>query len=168
MGAMSLFCRPSRTTRRSEERRGGKECALPISADRRAHLRRTRLERPAPARAEILAGWALCHFSAGQAGQQGDRKSVVEGKSVLSRSPLTVEPIFGAPDLSGPRLREPKFSPDGRYVTFLQAKQDNKDQLDLWAFDTRTGKARLLVDSRELVSGEEKLSAEEEARRERQ
>ena len=73
-----------------------------------------------------------------------------------------------APDLSGPRLREPKFSPDGRYVTYLQGKADNKDQLDLWAFDTRTGQARLLVDSRALVGGEERLSAEEEARRERQ
>ena len=83
-------------------------------------------------------------------------------------APLTVERIFGAPDLSGPRLREAKFSPDGRYVTFLQAKQDNKDQLDLWAFDTHTGKSRLLVDSRALVGGEEQLSAEEEARRERQ
>ncbi|HET9445493.1 MAG TPA: hypothetical protein VFO35_04495, partial [Steroidobacteraceae bacterium] len=83
-------------------------------------------------------------------------------------APLTIERIFGAPDLSGPRLREAKFSPDGRYVTYLQGKPDNKDQLDLWAFDTRSGKARLLVDSRALVSGEERLSAEEEARRERQ
>src|SRR5678815_1871177 len=83
-------------------------------------------------------------------------------------SVLTVERIFAGPDLSGPRLREPKFSPDGRYVTYLQGKADNKDQFDLWAFDTRSGKARLLVDSRALVSGEEQLSAEEEARRERQ
>ncbi len=83
-------------------------------------------------------------------------------------APLSIERIFGAPDLSGPRLREPKFSPDGRYVTYLQGKEDNKDQLDLWAFDTRAGKSRLLVDSRALVSGEERLSAEEEARRERQ
>jgi dipeptidyl-peptidase-4 len=81
---------------------------------------------------------------------------------------LTVERIFAAPDLSGPRLREPKFSPDGHYVTYLQGKEDNKDQLDLWAFDTRSGKPRLLVDSRALVRGEERLSAEEEARRERQ
>jgi len=82
--------------------------------------------------------------------------------------PLTVARIFADPDLSGPRLREPKFSPDGRYVTYLQGKADNKDQLDLWAFDTRSGTARVLVDSRKLVGGEEKLSAEEEARRERQ
>jgi dipeptidyl-peptidase 4 len=83
-------------------------------------------------------------------------------------APLTIERIFAAPDLSGPRLRNPEFSPDGRYVTFLQGKTDNKDQLDLWAFDTRTGASRLLVDSRAFVSGTERISAEEEARRERQ
>jgi dipeptidyl-peptidase 4 len=83
-------------------------------------------------------------------------------------APLTVERIFGAPDLSGPRLREAKFSPDGHFVTYLQGKPDNKDQLDLWAFDTRTGQSRLLVDSRALVGDDERLSAEEEARRERQ
>ena len=85
-----------------------------------------------------------------------------------TRQPLTIERIFAAPDLSGPRLRTPKFSPDGRYVTYLQGKADNKDQLDLWAFDTRSGSARLLVDSRALVGDSERLSAEEEARRERQ
>jgi dipeptidyl-peptidase-4 len=81
--------------------------------------------------------------------------------------PLTIERIFAAPDLAGPRLREPEFSPDGRLVAFLQGKEDNKDQLDLWAFDTRTGKSRLLVDSRAFAGEDEKLSAEEEARRER-
>ena len=85
----------------------------------------------------------------------------------LNAMPLTIERIFAAPDLTGAQLREPKFSPDGRYVTFLQGKADNKDQLDLWAFDTSSGKSRLLVDSRALVA-EERLSAEEEARRERQ
>ena len=79
-----------------------------------------------------------------------------------SGEPLTVERIFAAPDLSGPRLREPKFSPDGRYVTYLQGKPDNKDQLDLWTFDTRTGQAKLLVDSRALIGDQERLSAEEE------
>ena len=81
---------------------------------------------------------------------------------------LTVARMFAAPDLSGPRLRDPKFSPDGRYVTYLQGKADNKDQLDLWAFDTRSGQARLLVDSRAFGGDDERLSAEEAARRERQ
>lgn len=86
----------------------------------------------------------------------------------LHAEQLTVARIFDAPDLSGPRLREPKFSPDGRYITFLQGKAENKDQLDLWAFETRTGRSRLLVDSRAFSSGPEQLSAEAEARRERQ
>ncbi len=81
---------------------------------------------------------------------------------------LSVERLFSGTDLSGPRLRSPEFSPDGRYVTYLQGKADNKDQLDLWAFDTRTGQQKLLVDSRAFVTGDERLSAEEEARRERQ
>jgi dipeptidyl-peptidase 4 len=82
--------------------------------------------------------------------------------------PLTIERIFAAPDLSGPRLRAPKASPDGRYITFLRGKTTNQDQLDLWAFDTRSGQARLLVDSQAFVSGSEQLSAAEAARRERQ
>jgi dipeptidyl-peptidase-4 len=93
---------------------------------------------------------------------------IVLGAMPASATTLTIDRIFAAPDLSGPRLREPQFSPDGRYVTYLQGKADNKDQLDLWAFDTRTGKAQLLVDSEAFVSGEEQLSPEEEARRERQ
>ncbi len=88
----------------------------------------------------------------------------------VSAEPLTVARLFADPDLSGPRLRGPKFSPDGRYVTYLQGKQDNKDQLDLWAHRyPRSGSARLLVDSRRSSSAmKRKLSAEEEARRERQ
>lgn len=82
--------------------------------------------------------------------------------------PLSVARIFAAPDLTGPRLSNPKISPDGKYVTFLQGKPDNKDQLDLWGFDVRSGRTALLVDSRTLLLGEEKLSAEEAARRERQ
>ena len=81
---------------------------------------------------------------------------------------LTVERIFAAPDLSGPRLREPKFSPDGRYVTYLQGKADDKDQLDLWAFDTAAGRAACSSIRARSLQGEERLSAEEEARRERQ
>ena len=88
--------------------------------------------------------------------------------SSSSAASLSVERIFAGPDLSGPHLRAPKFSPDGRYVTYLQGKDTNKDQLDLWAFDTRSGKAKLLVDSTAFISGPEQLSVEEEARRERQ
>lgn len=94
--------------------------------------------------------------------------AVFSASAQTAPAKLTVERLFNGPDLSGPRLRGPEFSPDGRYVTFLQGKADNKDQLDLWAFDTRTGENKLLVDSRSFTKAHERLSAEEEARRERQ
>src|SRR5215831_3993903 len=88
--------------------------------------------------------------------------------SVAHAEQLTIPRIFGVPDLVGPRLQSPQISPDGKYVTYLQGKPDNKDQLDLWGIDVRTGRAAILVDSRALLQGDEKLSAEEAARRERQ
>jgi dipeptidyl-peptidase-4 len=81
---------------------------------------------------------------------------------------LTLERIFAAPDLSGPSLRSPRFSPDGRLVTYLQGKADDKDRLDVWAYDVAARRAALLVDSAALVAQEGSLSPEEEARRERQ
>lgn len=88
--------------------------------------------------------------------------------SYAHADPLTIERIFAAPDLSGPALRNLKVAPDGRRVTFLQGKSDNKDQFDLWAFDVGAGRAAMLVDSRAFVSDSEALSAEEAARRVRQ
>jgi dipeptidyl-peptidase-4 len=80
---------------------------------------------------------------------------------------LTIDRLFAAPDLSGPSLRGARFSPDGKLVTYLQGKPAAKDRLDIWAYDTSTRRTRLLVDSAALVADEGKLSAEEEARRER-
>ena len=81
---------------------------------------------------------------------------------------LTIERILAAPDLSGPSLRAPQVSPDGRRVTFLQGKSDNKDQLDLWEYDLAARRSQLLVDSHALLGRETKLSDEEKQRRERQ
>jgi dipeptidyl-peptidase 4 len=81
---------------------------------------------------------------------------------------LTIERIFAAPDLSGASLRSPQISPDGHYVAYLRGSDQSKDRLDLWAYDIRAKKHTLLVDSSRLVPQERALSAEEEARRERQ
>src|SRR5262249_23483773 len=50
----------------------------------------------------------------------------------------------------------------------LKAREDDKDRYDLWAFDVRAAGHRQLVDSRTLAGADRELSAEEEARRERQ
>ena len=81
---------------------------------------------------------------------------------------LSLARIYGAPDLSGPTLRGAQFSPDGRRVTYLKARADDIDVYDLWELDTASGRHRLLVDSRRLAPVEQPLSAEEQARRERQ
>ncbi|HXV40001.1 MAG TPA: S9 family peptidase [Steroidobacteraceae bacterium] len=81
---------------------------------------------------------------------------------------LTVERLFEPPDLAGPSLRLARFAPDGRLVTYLRGRDDAPTVYDLWAYDIAAGSHRLLVDSRVLVPAEGTLSAEEEARRERQ
>ncbi len=81
---------------------------------------------------------------------------------------LPIERLFDAPDLQGPSLRQMRFSPDGKLVSYLRGRDDAPAVFDLWAWDVSRKTHRLLVDSRALAPAEEKLSAEEEARRERQ
>src|SRR6185312_12528987 len=81
---------------------------------------------------------------------------------------LPLERLFSAPDLAGPTLRGVKVSPDGRLIAYLKAREDDKDRYDLWAYDVPAARDRQLVDSRTLAGADRALSAEEEARRERQ
>ncbi len=83
-------------------------------------------------------------------------------------SKLTLEAITGDAPLSGPTLLKPQIAPDGSRVSFLRGKQSDRNRLDLWAFDVATGNTALLVDSADVLPGEEVLSDEEKARRERQ
>ena len=43
---------------------------------------------------------------------------------------LTLERVFANPDLSGPQLRALKLSPDGKLVTLLKPRADEKERLD--------------------------------------
>ncbi|MFL6755528.1 MAG: DPP IV N-terminal domain-containing protein [Sphingomicrobium sp.] len=81
-------------------------------------------------------------------------------------SDLPLERVFASPSLSGPTPRQPKLSPDGRLVTLLKNRADDKDRYDLWAIDTATGAERMLVDSQKIGSGGA-ISEEEKMRRER-
>tara|TARA_R110000782_G_scaffold78276_3_gene155051 strand:+ start:94743 stop:97025 length:2283 start_codon:yes stop_codon:yes gene_type:complete len=80
--------------------------------------------------------------------------------------PLTLERIFASPDLAGSQPRGLRISPDGKLVTLLRNRKNDKDRYDLWAIDTSTGKERMLVDSLKLGSGAE-LSEAEKMQRER-
>src|SRR6202790_3866098 len=81
---------------------------------------------------------------------------------------LTGARLFDPPAFGGPTIVGLKISPDGSRVTYLQGKPEDKDRLDLWEYDIREGRARILVDSSALATAGQKLSDEELSRRERQ
>ncbi len=82
------------------------------------------------------------------------------------RPTLTLERVFASPDLAGVQPRGVRLSPDGKLLTSLKPRPDDKDRFDLWALDTRTGQERMLVDSRKVGSGAD-LSEAEKMQRER-
>jgi dipeptidyl-peptidase 4 len=82
------------------------------------------------------------------------------------QQPLTLERIFASPALNGPAPRMVRMSPDGKWVTSLRPRPDDRDRFDLWALDAATGQWRMLVDSTKLgTSGE--ISEAEKMQRER-
>ena len=81
---------------------------------------------------------------------------------------LTAARAFGNPGLAGQAARGVAFSPDGRRVTYLRAKDDNAQMLDLWVADVAGGEPHRLIDSRSLAAGDKPLTEAEKARRERQ
>lgn len=100
-------------------------------------------------------------------------KTILLSLAILMANPvhaekLTLEAITGSASLSGPSLNNARISPDGKRVSFLRGKDVAANQLDLWEYNIASGKTQLLVDSKKLMSGEEVLSDEEKARRERQ
>ena len=98
------------------------------------------------------------------AGASGMNSAAAEDSN---NSKLTVERIYADPSLTGPAPRSVKLSPDGKRVTFLKGKEDEQERLDLWEYNLADKQSRMLVDSADLMPGEENLSAEEKARRER-
>ncbi|TAA21339.1 S9 family peptidase [Pseudoxanthomonas winnipegensis] len=87
----------------------------------------------------------------------------------LAPQPLTLEAITGDAPLSGPSLLKPTLSPDGARVAYLRGRDGARHRLDLWCYDVAAGQHRLLVDADHVLpAGDERLSAEEAARRERQ
>ncbi|WP_267349529.1 DPP IV N-terminal domain-containing protein [Sphingomonas sp. GM_Shp_2] len=94
--------------------------------------------------------------------QAADRSAIVPAK----QGELTLGRVFGSPDLSGSQPRGLRLSPDGTLLTFLRPRADERERLDLWARDTRTGAERMLVDSKAVGTGAE-LSEAEKMQRER-
>ncbi len=85
---------------------------------------------------------------------------------VTTEPELTFERVFASPSLNGPAPRQAKLSPDGRYLTLLRNRDDDRERYDLWGFDITTNEWSMLVDSEALGTGRE-LSEDEKMQRER-
>ena len=79
---------------------------------------------------------------------------------------LTLERIFASPALDGPTLRSVRLAPDGSRVTFLRGSDEDRDRLDLWAYDPATDTTGMLIAANDVLAEPAALSEEEEARRE--
>lgn len=79
---------------------------------------------------------------------------------------LDFERVFASPSLNGAVPRGVKLSPDGRWLTLLRARPDDRERYDLWGYDRQSDKWIMLVDSLKLGSGRE-LSEAEKMQRER-
>lgn len=96
--------------------------------------------------------------------------AAAQGEPVTAPAPanggLSFARVYGSPSLNGPVPREVKLSPDGRFLTLLRGRADDREQYDLWGYDRTTGQWSMLVDSRKLGSGKD-LSEAEKMQRER-
>jgi len=80
---------------------------------------------------------------------------------------LSIERIFESPNLSGPSLRQAELSPAGDRVTFVRARKDDVDLMDLWEYHIEDAQTRRLVAADAVLAEAIELSEAEKARRER-
>lgn len=82
-------------------------------------------------------------------------------------SELTIERLFGDPPLTGNAPSQLDFSPDGKFVAFLRAADDDRERLDLWRYDIGSGVACCWLNAAQMIAEGVTLSAAEKASRER-
>ncbi|WP_128892850.1 S9 family peptidase [Erythrobacter sp. HKB08] len=92
--------------------------------------------------------------------------AIADDHAMSETADLTFEQVFASPSLDGPSPRQAKLSPDGRYLTLLRNREDERERYDLWGYDRENGQWRMLVDSEALGTGRE-LSEDEKMQRER-
>src|SRR5687767_10956973 len=82
-------------------------------------------------------------------------------------SPISYERMSRWPEPGGHLPRAIEFSPDGKWVTFLQSEKQDEENA-LFAFDRSTKELRVLLRASDLTKDAGPMSREEELRRERQ
>ena len=92
---------------------------------------------------------------------------LLASSGIAKAEKISLERIYSDPSISGKSPKKLKLSPDGKRATYIQAREDDYNRYDLWQYEVATGKRSMLIDSKALFAGDEVLSDEEKARRER-
>ncbi len=85
----------------------------------------------------------------------------------FGRAQLSIERIFSAPNLTADAPVNLQFAPDGNRIAYLKGSVDQPQVNDLWLYDVRQQRHRLIVAASQLVADPTAMSAAERARRER-
>ncbi|ABD25853.1 dipeptidyl-peptidase IV, Serine peptidase, MEROPS family S09B [Novosphingobium aromaticivorans DSM 12444] len=115
----------------------------------------------------LLAACALSSLAIAPLAHAQQGQSMTATAAPAEAGALTFERVFASPSLNGLAPRAVKLSPDGRYLTLLRNRADDRERYDLWGFDRQTGEWKMLVDSLKLSSGRQ-LTEAEKMQRERQ
>ncbi len=78
---------------------------------------------------------------------------LARAQSAGSGKALTVERIYAQPSLSGRLTRGLAWTPDGKQISYFEAKGSGKEaKTELWVMDAASGERRLLIAAEELES----------------
>ena len=98
--------------------------------------------------------------------KQGKAKTASPAQRPVQDGRLTLERIEEGGSLNGSTPTMLMFSPDGKQLTYLKPRADERERSDLWSIDPVTGQERMLIDTKAIGGGGE-LSEAEKMQRER-
>ena len=96
----------------------------------------------------ILATLLCCAFLLPSRAVQAQTSATSSNTAVNGAKALTVSRIYSYPSLSGQALIDAVWSPDGKWLTYLD--EAGADGPEVWAVDATTGRRRVLVDANHL------------------
>jgi dipeptidyl-peptidase-4 len=94
---------------------------------------------------------------------EGSRVSILAPEA----SPITIERMSRWPEPGWQVPRSIAYSPDGKWVTFLESEKQN-DETVLFGFDRQSRELKVLLRAEDLSAAKASMSREEELRRERE
>jgi dipeptidyl-peptidase-4 len=107
----------------------------------------------------VISFLMLCISSCGR--PAGPEKAKERTPSKPARPRLSLDRLFEDPPIDGVRIQGVEWTEDGSMVGYLRPSQENRDVLELWAYDVVKGESRRLVTAEQVVGGRTELTDEQ-------